>query len=166
MRGASGLSGAQCHGLVGPKIPIDGVPSAAATWSRPESFDTATSAAASPRIALRKSAPVRSRTWPCPAPISAASAVSPGPPSTITENPCATSLLAVAANWLAGQRLGGPTPPGRKGGEGGPRGEPKALAPRRDLAGRHLEFGQRISGRQRRAFRQRQRGAAIDHARQ
>ncbi len=33
---ASGLSGAQCHGLVGPKMPIAGVSSAAATCSRPE----------------------------------------------------------------------------------------------------------------------------------
>ena len=45
-RAASGLSGAQCHGLVGPKIPTVGVPSAAATCSRPELLDTAAEAAA------------------------------------------------------------------------------------------------------------------------
>ncbi len=39
---ASGLSGAQCHGLVGPKMPIAGVPIAAATCRSPELFDTAT----------------------------------------------------------------------------------------------------------------------------
>ena len=42
------MSGAQCHALVGPKIPIVGVPSAAATCSRPESFETAPFAAAVP----------------------------------------------------------------------------------------------------------------------
>ena len=31
MTAASGLSGAQCHGLVGPKMPMVGVPMAAAT---------------------------------------------------------------------------------------------------------------------------------------
>ena len=41
MMAASGLSGAQCHGLVGPKMPMVGVPIAAATCTRPESFDTA-----------------------------------------------------------------------------------------------------------------------------
>ncbi len=40
MTAASGLSGAQCHGLVGPKMPTVGVPMAAETWTRPESFDT------------------------------------------------------------------------------------------------------------------------------
>ena len=44
MVAASGLSGAQCQGLVGPKIPIEGVPSAAATCRRPESFETAAAA--------------------------------------------------------------------------------------------------------------------------
>ena len=38
---ASGFRGAQCHGLVGPNIPIEGVPRAAATCRSPESFDTA-----------------------------------------------------------------------------------------------------------------------------
>ena len=42
---------------------LDGVPIAAATCSSPESFDTATSAAASARIALRKSGPVMSRAF-------------------------------------------------------------------------------------------------------
>ncbi len=52
---AIGLSGAQCHGLVGPKMPTAGVPMAAATCRRPESFDTAAWAAASARMALRRS---------------------------------------------------------------------------------------------------------------
>src|SRR5258705_291302 len=54
--------------------------------------------------------------------------------------------------------------PRRKGGERAVFGEPEALAPGGDLLGRHLELGQRIIGRQGRAFRQRQRGAAVDHA--
>ena len=54
---ASGLSGAQCQGLVGPKMPMVGVPIAAATCSRPELFDIASSAAASARMALRRSVP-------------------------------------------------------------------------------------------------------------
>ena len=57
-----GLSGFQCHGLVGPKIAIVGVPIAADTCISPESLVTETSAAASARIALRKSLLVRSRT--------------------------------------------------------------------------------------------------------
>src|SRR6202043_237047 len=52
---ASGLSGAQCQGLVGPKIPIECVPSAAATWRRPESLETAAEADASARMASRRS---------------------------------------------------------------------------------------------------------------
>ncbi len=36
MVAASGLSGAQCQGLVGPKMPTVGVPMAAETWTRPE----------------------------------------------------------------------------------------------------------------------------------
>ena len=55
---ASGLSGAQCQGLVGPKMPIDGVPSAAATWSRPESLETA--AAPTPAPGWRRAGRARS----------------------------------------------------------------------------------------------------------
>src|SRR6202040_1683463 len=51
---ASGLSGAQCQGLVGPKMPIEGVPSAAATCNRPESLDTPAEADASARMASRR----------------------------------------------------------------------------------------------------------------
>ena len=59
---AIGLSGFQCHGLVGPKMAIVGVPIAADTCIKPESLVTEMSAAASARIALRKSLLVRSRT--------------------------------------------------------------------------------------------------------
>src|SRR5664280_2455496 len=85
---AIGLSGFQGHGLVGPKIATVGVPIAADTCISPESLVTATSAAASARIALRRSGPVRSRTR-CPA-VSAirfARGVSFGPPKTQTDAP-------------------------------------------------------------------------------
>ena len=58
---ASGLSGAQCHGLVGPNTAIAGRPSAAAMCISPESLDTAASAQDSARMASRRSWPVRSR---------------------------------------------------------------------------------------------------------
>ena len=59
---AIGLSGFQCQGLVGPKIAIVGVPIAADTCMSPELLVTEISAAASARIALRKSELVKSRT--------------------------------------------------------------------------------------------------------
>src|SRR6478672_3965515 len=52
---ARGFSGAQCHGLVGPKMPIVGLPKAAATCMRPESLETTACAAESARMALRRS---------------------------------------------------------------------------------------------------------------
>ena len=95
---ASGLSGAQCHGLVGPKMPTVGVPIAAATCTSPESLETRRSAAASARMALRRSSPVRSR---APAPAAATilrpAAFSPGPPSTQTSRPCAARACAASA---------------------------------------------------------------------
>src|SRR5450631_4295737 len=94
---AIGLSGFQCHGLVGPKIAIVGVPIAAETCIRPESLVTEILAVASARIALRRSLLVRSRTRGPPASaIFAASAVSLGPPKTQMDAPSWTSARA---NW-------------------------------------------------------------------
>ena len=58
---STGLSGFQCHGLVGPKMPIVGVPSAAATCIRPESLEIATFGRGKRENPLRRSVPVRSR---------------------------------------------------------------------------------------------------------
>src|ERR1041385_1685028 len=92
---ATGLSGFQCHGLVGPKIATVGVPIAAETCIRPESLVTATSAAAIARMALRRSGPVRSRVRPRAAcTMSLAIWVSFGPPSTQTAAPSLTSARA------------------------------------------------------------------------
>ena len=110
---AMGLSGAQCHGLVGPKMPIVGVPSAAATCSRPESFDTATFAAASARIALRRSVPVRSRVSRCGIADDARERRLGG----AAEHPDVRALMNQAAardprRPPPGQRFDGPTAPG------------------------------------------------------
>src|SRR5881227_664524 len=75
--------GAQRYGLVGPKMPMVGVPRAAAICIRPESLEMATLAAAIARMPLRRSVPVRSRTdGPPAATISAARGFSAGPPTT------------------------------------------------------------------------------------
>src|SRR5262245_9985843 len=103
MTAAIGLSGAQRQGLVGPKSPTAGVPSAAATWRRPESFETAASAAARARIALRRSGPVRSRMSPRPGgAISAAKSFSPGPPITHIRLPSPARRWARSAEWALG----------------------------------------------------------------
>ena len=113
MVAASGLRGAQCQGLVGPKIPTVGVPIAAATCTRPESFDTAAVASFSARMALRRSFEVRSRAWgPASRTISAASGLSCGLPSTQTAIPAPVRLRASSAKYSTGQRLLGPTAPG------------------------------------------------------
>src|ERR1051325_81386 len=95
---ASGLSGGQSWGLVGPKIEIVGVPIAAETCDSPESLVIATFAAASARIALRRLLPVRSRAdVALAATISPASARSLGPPTTHTLQPCCASIRATSA---------------------------------------------------------------------
>ena len=164
---AIGLSGAQCHGLVGPKMPIVGVPSAAATCSSPESFETATSEAASARIALRRSVPVRSRaSGPASAMISAASGFSSGPPSTQTAMPCCGQRAARAPRRMrpASASTGRPRrararPTGRR------RSGPSRSRQPATSAGGTRSSGRGHSVRLRRVGRQRQRGALVDHAR-
>src|SRR6187401_2937050 len=90
---ASGFSGAQCQGLVGPKMPMVGVPIAAETCWRPESFVTQAAATLSAKIALRRSDDVRSRAaGPAILTISVAKGVSASLPRTQTVRPWSTSL--------------------------------------------------------------------------
>src|SRR5512141_2857355 len=115
MIAASGLRGAQCHGLVGPKLPTVGVPIAADTCTSPETFDTHALAIFSARMALRRSVEVRSRAAGLAAfTISPARGDSAGLPSTQTAIPSSVSFLASSAYDATGHRLLGPTAPGAK----------------------------------------------------
>ena len=115
MVAASGLSGAQCHGLVGPKMPTVGVPIAADTCTRPESFDTVAVASFMARIALRRSFELRSSACgPASRTICTARGLSCGLPSTHTDIPALARLRASSAKCSTGQRLLGPTAPGAK----------------------------------------------------
>ena len=139
-----------------------GVPIAAATCIRPESFEIATPAAAIARMPLRKSLPVRSRTrGPPAATISAASAFSPGPPTTQTSRPC-------CGQKPRGLRVVGPAFGGadraRRQRHGGIAAEPVGLPPAVDFVGRNPKLRHRPFRRQRRAVRQRQRGVLVDQA--
>ena len=84
---ASGLSGAQCQGLVGPKMPTVGVPMAAATWNEAGIVRHAGAGGFSARMALRRSGDGQvARARAGGGAISAASGVSAGPPSTQTDS--------------------------------------------------------------------------------
>ena len=88
----------EVHGLVGPKIAMVGVLSAAAICIRPESFVTAASAIVMAMMASRKSLPVRSFTFGPPVfAISAAIVFSFGPPRIQISAPPETSWRARSA---------------------------------------------------------------------
>ena len=167
---ASGLSGAQCHGLVGPKMPIAGVADARPRhaegrnrstprrWRRPAPGWHCADRGRSDRARL---ALVRS-----PA-ISAASAFSSGPPRTQT----CTPLAGQAAGQLriAGERPSLRRPDGaRRQRHRRPVGRRcrSAAASRPPRSAGTTSSGCGHSAGRALAVRQRQRGAAVDHARQ
>ena len=167
---ASGLSGAQCHGLVGPKMPMVGVPMAAATCTRPESLDTAAlgDLQREDRVAQIVARSGRAHAGPPASTISAASGVSAGPPSTQT---------ATAFGGQRRRQLGVMTRPasacsGRpRRAQGDDRAAASSSRPRRARhcaasASGTTSSGSGQSAGMRRALRQRQRAAAVDHARQ
>ena len=147
-------------------MPIEGVPSAAATCSRPESLETATEADASARMASRRSWPVRSRA------------------SVVADDLRRQRLFVGAAQHpdrkavgeqAAGQRGIGRARPAFRRSDRARRqrhdrpafcSEAATASPGGNLGRRHFQLRHRPVARQSGAGRQRQRGAAIDHARQ
>ncbi len=141
---AIGLSGAQCQGLVGPKIPTAAVPSAAATWRRPESLET------------RYWRP-RAQGWHCAGPAPSGRGCRPGqtvrfapqspfPPAPRSPTPGFPRPRGVAPFGVigCGPALGWPDRARReRHHRTAVECEPQPLAPRPEFARGHLEFRQR-----------------------
>ena len=144
---ASGLSGAQCQGLVGPKMPIVGVPSAAATCSRPESFDTATRGGGErqdgvAQIGAGEVARARVRRSDLGGERLLVRAAEHPDRDALGREACAP-----ARHRRGRPALGRADRAGRKRHHrAAVAGEPALLAPSGDLGGRHLEFRQRPVG--------------------